>query len=53
MSTARETINNILDEVESKAYMRGWEDAIKEVKTLALQRLTNRQQAIEAEGEKE
>ncbi len=49
MSNKREEINAILDEVENKAYRRGWEDAVKEIKDLALQRLANRQQAVELE----
>ncbi|KKK49334.1 hypothetical protein LCGC14_3136120 [marine sediment metagenome] len=49
MSNKREEINAILDEVENKAYRRGWEEAVKEIKDLALQRLANRQQAVELE----
>ncbi len=51
MSTSREQINAILDEVEGKAYKRGWEDVIKELKELALQRLVNRQHAEEERKE--
>ncbi len=51
MKTQREKINCILDEIENKAYRRGWKSAMKEIKKIvALERLTNRQ---EVESSKE
>lgn len=48
MTTARERMEAILDEVDNKAYRKGWEDATKELEILALQRLKNRSDAEKA-----